>query len=164
MLLAIISDIHDNLTNLEKCLRWCGENKIEELICCGDMTNSETLKYLSRNFFGRIHLVRGNIEIYDKEEVEKYRNIAYCGRIGYFSINGKHIGLCHEPYLIKKVLELGECDIIFYGHTHKPWESLSSGVKAINPGTLGAVFQKATFAVWNSESGELELKLLELLK
>lgn len=163
MKIAIISDIHDNLINLEKCLRWCRENNIEELICCGDVTNCETLEFLSRNFAGKIHLVKGNMEIYNEKEVERYDNIKYYGRIGYFNINDKNIGFCHEPFLIRKVLEQGECDIIFYGHTHAPWIEKQDGITTVNPGTLGAVFQKATFAAWDSESGELELKILELI-
>ena len=40
MLIAIISDIHDNLVNLTKCLNWCNANKIKTIICCGDITNN----------------------------------------------------------------------------------------------------------------------------
>ena len=178
MRIAIISDIHDNLVNLEKCLTWCVNNNIEYLICCGDVTNSETLEFLAH--FNKsvgnqwyIYLVKGNMEIFEDKEVEKYKNVKFLGRVGRFNLEGKNIGLCHEPFLIKKVKELGKCDIIFYGHTHKPWlsfakateskENIESDTKLINPGTLGGVFQKATFAVWDSGSGELELKILEIL-
>ena len=64
MKIAIISDIHDNLVNLKKCLDWCGQNGAEAVICCGDVTNGETLAFLRDNFRGPIHLVRGNMEIY----------------------------------------------------------------------------------------------------
>lgn len=161
MKLAIISDIHDNLVNLKKCLDWCRENKVEEMICCGDVTNNETLQFLSQNFFGPIHLVRGNMEIYYDEEVESYKNVKYYGRTGRVKIGDKFFGLCHEPFLIEDVQKLGDCEIIFYGHTHKPWEELQNGVKIVNPGTLGGVFQRATFAVW--EDGSLTLKILELV-
>ncbi|MDP3043035.1 MAG: YfcE family phosphodiesterase [bacterium] len=163
MKIAIISDIHDNLINLKKCLNWCEENNIEELICCGDVTNSETLEFLSRNFTGKVHLVKGNMEIYGEKEVERYGNIKYYGRVGRAEINGKNVGICHEPFLIKKILEQGECDIIFYGHTHAPWTEKQDSITTVNPGTLGAVFQKATFAAWDSESGALELKVLEII-
>ncbi len=169
MKIIIISDIHDNLVNLEKCLNWCGKNKIKYLICCGDVTNSETLEFLACNFKGSIYLVRGNIEIYDENEVVQHSNIEYLGRVGKIKLDGKIIGVCHEPYLIGNVTELSSdgraarCDIIFYGHTHKPWEDKRDGVKIINPGTLGGMFAKATFAVYNAETEKIELKLLELL-
>ncbi|MBI4812599.1 YfcE family phosphodiesterase [Candidatus Falkowbacteria bacterium] len=179
MKVAIISDIHDNLVNLEKCLNWCRANGISRLICCGDITNSETLDFLSKNFLGQIYLVRGNLEIYpvellrtdkvgfngvnQKEEIKQYKNINYQGRTGIINIDRKVIGICHEPFLIEEIKKMSECDIIFYGHTHKPWISREDGVKLVNPGTLGAVFQKATFAVWDTEKDEPELKILELL-
>lgn len=162
MKLAIISDIHDNLITLGTCLNWCNANGVEQLICCGDVTNFETLEMVSKNFSGPIHLVKGNMEIFTDAEAKQLENVICYGKLARFELAGKKIGICHEPFLIGKVLELGACDIVFYGHTHKPWESKEYGVRAINPGTLGGVFQKATFAVWDTE-GDLELKILELL-
>jgi putative phosphoesterase len=163
MLIAIIADIHDNLENLMKFLSWCRENKADELICCGDVTNSETLGVLSKEFEGKIHLVSGNMEIFQKQEVEQYNNIKYYGRTGIFEIDGQTIGICHEPEFIDKILEQNDCKIIFYGHTHKPWMSSKKHkerfVMLANPGTLGGVLQRATFATMEGE--KLELKILD---
>ena len=161
MKVAIISDIHDNIPNLKKCLAYCAENNIEKIFCCGDVTNSETLKFLADNFQKEIYLVRGNMEIFKEAESEKYKNIIYFGRVARFELKGKKIGLCHEPFLSDYVLKKGECDMVFYGHTHKPWIEKKNNYLFVNPGTLGAVFQKATFAVWNLEEDEPELKILE---
>ncbi|MCK4553997.1 YfcE family phosphodiesterase [Candidatus Parcubacteria bacterium] len=171
MKIAIISDIHDNLVNLEKCLNWCNKEKVEQLICCGDITNSETLQFLAAHFKGIIHLVKGNVEIYNEEEIGQYNNIKYYGKAGRVELGGQTIGICHEPYFIDKIIKQGEYDIIFYGHTHKPWSSYAKasgdkieekdGIKLVNPGTLSAMFQKATFAVM--ENDNLELKILEQL-
>jgi len=205
MKFLIISDIHDNLVNLEKCVNWGRGENVENAICCGDIVNEETLKFLTENFKS-LYLVRGNLEIYDETEINKYDNsqtavapritanfllrnspaqsglkqsshenlplsaepikvnrINYLGRLGVFEIDGKIVGLCHEPWFIKKVLELKKCDLVFYGHTHEPWISEKDGRVTANPGTLGGVFNKASFAVWDSLSGKLELKILELL-
>ncbi|MFH0923193.1 MAG: YfcE family phosphodiesterase [Candidatus Falkowbacteria bacterium] len=163
MKIAVISDIHDNSVNLKKCLDWRRQNNIEEIICCGDVTNNETLKFLSNHFSGRIHLVRGNIELFPESEPEKYDNINYYGRIARIKIGEARIGICHEPYLTDYVLKKGGCDIVFYGHTHEPWEDRKNGARLINPGTLGAMFSKATFAVWDTESNHVELKILEIM-
>lgn len=163
MKIAIISDIHDNLENLKKCLDLCKSENIDQIICCGDVTNVETLNFLSSHFENTIRLVRGNMEIYEDEELLQFKNIEYYGRVGRFDILGKKIGFCHEPFLFDKVLELGRCEIVFYGHTHKPWIEKKKGVQFVNPGTLGAVFQKATFSIWDSEKGTLDLKILDLL-
>lgn len=163
MNIAIISDIHDNLINLEKCLAWCAENKIAEIICCGDMTNSETLNLFGKKFKNQIHLVEGNIELYTKEELKKFKHIHYYGKAGRFKIADKNIGICHAPYFINEIPQADNCDLIFYGHTHRPWLENTGGIKKINPGELGGMWGKATFAVWNTESDAIELKLLEWL-
>lgn len=163
MKIMIISDIHDNLVNLEKCLKWCAGNSIEKIICCGDVTNSETLKTLSDNFSGEIFLVQGNGEIYEDEEVAILKNYTYGGRTAIWEIDGQKVGVCHEPFLIKEVFAKGSPDIIFYGHTHKPWVETQNKIQIVNPGTLGGVFTAPTFAVWDTKSGKLELKLLNTL-
>ncbi|MBU0647251.1 MAG: YfcE family phosphodiesterase [Patescibacteria group bacterium] len=163
MFVVIISDIHDNLTNLKKSLSWCKENQVERLICCGDVCNSDTLKYLADNFAGTIDLVLGNMELYEEKEISRYKNINYLGLFGIINLAGKKIGICHKPELIAKVKEFGHCDLIFYGHTHQPWIREEEGVLIANPGTLGGVFFKASLAIWNSQTGGLELKILELM-
>jgi len=180
MKLTIFSDLHDNLVNFNKCLVWCGSNEIEGLIFAGDLTNEETLDYLAKNFSGNIYLVRGNIDNYDEGLLKNYPNIINLTRIGgVVQVGGRSIGLCHEPDLINNLLPLSP-EIIFYGHTHKPWSSFAKapaspaggsedkeetkkGVRLVNPGTLGGMFQKATFAVYDTASNEPELKILEEL-
>lgn len=166
MLVAIISDIHDNLENLGRFCRWCAAKKIDSMICCGDLTNGETLHFLADNFIGPIHLVRGNIELYDEAEISGYENIQYYGEIGKIKIGNQTVGFCHEPFKIDRIIYNQErnkekIDYIFYGHTHKPWTEERSRVKLFNPGTLGGVFQRATFAVWDTSTETVELRLLE---
>jgi len=163
MKFLIISDIHDNLANLEKCLQWGKSQLIKNIICCGDITNSETLKYLAENFSGKINLVKGNIELYKESETIKYKNINYFGLSGIVELAGKKIGICHKPELIADIKKQGYCDFIFYGHTHKPWIEEKNKIITANPGTLGGVFNKASFAVLDSKRGKLELKILESL-
>lgn len=163
MKIAIISDIHDNLENLKIALNWINKNKINKLICCGDVTNDETIEFLAHNFLKDIYLVKGNCALFDEKKVLNFKNISYFGKIGKINLAGKNIGICHEPFLRDAVLNLGRCDLIFYGHTHEPWEEEYQGVRTVNPGTLGGVFLKGTFAVWDTESGEMDLKILDKL-
>ncbi len=163
MKVIIISDIHDNHVNLNKCLSWCENNNIEELICCGDVTNIETIGTMAASFPGTIHLVRGNINLYKEKEIEKYANINNYGRLGFFKLDNYSIGLCHEPFLIEEVKKKGICDYIFYGHTHRPWIEEKNKINTVNPGTLGGMFQKGTFAVWDTTRNKIELKILETI-
>jgi len=163
MKIAIISDIHDNLVNLKKTLDWCLKNKVEKIVCCGDVTNFETIETMSKSFLGDIFLVSGNADIWYEEELEAYKNIKYLGEIGVVELDGERVGVCHEPFKIKDVLKKS-VSIIFYGHTHKPWIEKRDKINVINPGTLGGMFFRASFAVWETGKIEPELKLVEELK
>ena len=164
MKIAIISDIHDNVMNLLKCLDFCEKNNVEKLLCCGDVTNDETISTLGKKFPGPIFLVRGNAEIFNPEIIKKFENINDLGKVGAIEIDSVVVGMCHQPFLIDEVIEKYAPQICFYGHTHKPWIEERAGIKVINPGTLSGDFSKATFAFWDSASKEIKLILLESLE
>ncbi|PKM91567.1 hypothetical protein CVU82_03155 [Candidatus Falkowbacteria bacterium HGW-Falkowbacteria-1] len=162
MRLAIISDIHDNLANVGLFLKIIENDNIEKIICCGDVCNSETLEYLSKNFIKEIILIRGNMEIYKEDETANYKNINYLGRYGNINLDNIEIGICHEPLFMNNLLqENKKLNFIFYGHTHKPWISMRENATLINPGTLSGVFQKASFAIFDTKTKDIKLKILQ---
>ena len=166
MLIAIISDIHDNLANLKKCLDWCLLGGVEKIICCGDVTNLDTIDYLAKNFSGEIFLVGGNMELYEEKDLSQYKNISYSGEIGLRELGGLSLGFCHEPAKTRRVIKLSLTapDFIFYGHTHKPWLEHDGDTIIVNPGNVAGVFHQATFAVLNTATKQLDLKIIADLK
>ncbi|PIT93599.1 hypothetical protein COU00_03430 [Candidatus Falkowbacteria bacterium CG10_big_fil_rev_8_21_14_0_10_43_11] len=163
MRIAIISDTHDNVPNLEKALAWMKENKIEQLIFCGDLCAPSILKeVIAPQFSGQIHLVFGNAE--DRvltPHVAQFKNARHYGDQGEIEIDGHRVAFTHFPREAKELAERGKYDFVFYGHTHKPWTEKIGKTELLNPGTLAGLFNKATFAVWDTKTGELELKILE---
>lgn len=162
MLLAIISDIHDNLINLNKCLNWCKNNKIKKIICCGDVCNLETIKNLSLGFKGEIFLVAGNGELYKENDLKKFSNIVYCHQIGFKKINKLNISFCHESTKINTIQTTAKeiQDFIFYGHSHKPWLKKEEKTIIANPGNIAGIYFSPTFAVLDTTTKSLSLKLL----
>ncbi len=162
MLFAIISDIHDNAPNLKKCLDWCSKNGVEKIICCGDITNLETVSSLANKFTGEIFIVEGNCRLYEESDLNHFKNISYCGEIGIREEDNLKIGFCHEKRKIIKMLEIshGPLDFIFYGHSHKPWIEESGKTTVVNPGNIAGIWNPATFAVLETKNKKLELKIL----
>lgn len=161
MKIAVISDIHDNLANLDLFFGLIKEENIEKIICCGDVCNLETLEKLATGFSKKIYLVYGNAEIYQAEDVANFSNIIFLKRLGNIEIDDIKIGICHEPDFFRNLFGLEpNLNYIFYGHTHKPWMSIKNKAKLINPGTLGGVFQKPSFAIFDTESQKIKLKLI----
>lgn len=177
MLVCIISDSHDNITRIDQVLFFIKQKKIKTIIHCGDVATLETLKYLSENFNGKIYLSLGNVdEMHGLEK--KYnpptgrqvnlKNITVFEKFGELKIDNINISFCHFPCLSKELANTKKYDFVFYGHTHKPWEekikdknnpSTNSG-SLINPGTLAGMFNKSTFAILDTETKKIELKIL----
>lgn len=158
MKIAIVSDIHDNKINLDKFLAYCQTRKVDKIICCGDVTSSDTINYFATKFFGEIILARGNIDMWYDEELEGFSHINYLGREGGVVIVDKiRVGVCHEPRWFIE-LDKEKPQIVFYGHTHRPWQEKKKGVLYINPGTLGGMFMEGTFAIYDTKVKSLELK------
>jgi uncharacterized protein len=165
MLIAIISDSHDNLPNIEKAVKYINEQKIEVMIHCGDVCAPSILRLIAELFKGKeIHLVKGNVD----GDIEGFENdakkdgrISYHGQTGKVEIEGLKITFCHFPEVAKKMAESQKYDFAFYGHNHKPWQETIGKTTIINPGTLAGLFNKATFAIFDTETKKAQLILLE---
>jgi len=162
-MIAVFSDLHDNLANLEEFDRWCQGAGISQALFCGDLTNAETLKELAKKWSGELYFIQGNADNYAPEDVPELANFHNLGRYGRVVLAGRTIGLCHEPQYQETVLEQGPVEVLFYGHTHKPWQEEKTGVWLVNPGTLGGVYYPASFALYNPENNTWELKILNQL-
>jgi len=164
MKIAIISDSHDNLANLGKFLTWASENKIELIIHCGDVSAPSVIKEeLAPNFPGPFHFVHGNVA--DRELNEKIAkdlpNVHLHNDVGDLDLDGVKIAFCHYPWEADKLAETGKYDVIFYGHDHTPWEKTIGKTRLINPGTLAGMFNKPTFAVFDTKTKKASLILVE---
>jgi hypothetical protein len=176
MLIAIMSDIHDNIPNLKKVLDYCASNKVEKIICLGDLASLETLEYLNENFGGEIFFTFGNM---DNDYLQNYyfknnefKKTKIFKKEGKLEINGRKIGFAHFPRIAKGMCRTGKFDKVFYGHTHKPWVSSASEEASadqgkecliLNPGNVAGQFFPATFAVWNTENDKFELVRIDIL-
>jgi len=174
MKIAIISDIHNNETNLKKVLDFCGREKIETIICCGDLASQETLDFMNDNFWKGsstskevelphpvIHYVFGNMDndqLQDFKFVEKYKNTFIYKNFGEIEIENNQIGFIHFPREAKEMAESGKYDFVFYGHTHKPWTEKIGNCTLLNPGNVTGDFYPPTFAVWDTTNNNFELK------
>lgn len=160
MKIAIISDTHDNLANIEAFLVLAKEEKVEGLIHCGDVTTPETLEKLVENFEGPIKLVCGNAEIRREEFLtlaNKFPNLEVFAIRGEWQVDQLKVAFSHQPALNED--ETG-FNFVFHGHTHKPWFGEIGTTIIANPGTLGGVFTLPTFACLDTLTGRLELKKL----
>lgn len=159
MLIGIVSDTHDNMANFKKALEWLKEEGAGLVLHCGDIQSQETIGEAGK-IFSQVKFVRGNAD-FDLPEIPDWQEI---------EAGGKKIAFVHFPAEAKNLAQSGKYDLVFYGHTHRPClarQSLGDGGAGecllINPGELAGQFNKPTFALYDTDTGKLELKILEKL-
>jgi len=166
MKIVIVSDTHGNAANFKKVIKWLNKEKIQTILHCGDIGTPESLKESLVDFKGELFGVLGNMDKDFKIFIEDYNEIPRIKideDILEIEINKKKIAITHFPIAAKKLAQSQAYDLVFYGHTHKPWEEKVGECRLINPGELAGQFYKPTFAVYDTITDKLELKILEKL-
>ena len=79
---------------------------------------------------------------------------------GQIKIGGKKIAFCHFPEIGRDLAKTQKYDLVFYGHTHKPWEEKIGKTRLVNPGNIAGLFFRPSFAIYDTKTGKLELKIL----
>lgn len=157
MKIAIVSDTHDNMANFKKAMDWMKKERISLILHCGDISSQATVDEAIKYFPGEIKFVKGNadfeLDFPNKMEIE---------------FNGKSIAFTHFPDIAKKLAQSGKYELVFYGHSHRAWDEKvpvlgkkGGDCHMINPGELAGQFYKPTFAVYDTGTKKLELKILE---
>jgi len=160
MKIAIISDTHDNLGNLEKALKYINEQKAEVLIHAGDLEHVETLDFLCKKFHGKIYCVEGNAEI-DADESRRlaqiYPELNSFDELAELNLGGLSIAITHRPKDAKKLAATGKYDLVIHGHDHKPWQSFVGKCEILNPGNIADIGYPATLAIYDTETRKASL-------
>lgn len=102
-------------------------------ICAGDFTSKKTCLAL-KNASKKLVSVKGNCDTF---ELPEYIELKECGhKIGV--VHSNQLGRGNIDRLVEFGLSKG-IDILIFGHTHKPFLDLRSGVLLINPGSANGV-------------------------
>lgn len=162
MKIAIFSDLHDDLKNLNQLINYCQKEKIKELIFCGDLTREATLNYLLNNFSGKIFMVGGNADLFDQKILKNNKKVIFELALLKIKIEGLKIFVAHKPKDLEMFLKNSQekPDFAFHGHTHRPWIKSADGIIIANPGTLNGPSPQASFAILDSKTKKLELKIV----
>lgn len=167
MKIAIISDTHDNLATLKKAADWIRKENIKTIIHCGDIFKPETIKLGLKSFEGKIHIIfspaDADFSMIPKDSFSEIKGAKVFEEFGELNIDKRKIAFCHFPEIAKKLVDTQKYHLVFYGHDHKPWEKKIGKTKLANPGNLAGIFYKPTFAVYDTKTDKLELKILEKL-
>lgn len=163
MKIAIISDTHDHISNLNKVLDFIIAQKCEVLIHAGDLARTETLELICKKFNNPIYLVGGNADLNSDEIfdlVKKYKNLNYKNKTLEVELDKIKFAITHKPLDSKLLGASGKYDVVVHGHDHKPWQSFINKTMILNPGNLCDQRFDSTFAIYNTKTKTPILKIL----
>ena len=136
-MIGILSDSHDNLTRVREAVRLFNDAGCDLVIHAGDFVAPFAVEEL-RGLRAPVKAVYGNC---DGERAGLARAFAGLGEIRAAPLRFTHARLrfavCHLDGAAGKLADAKGCDVVVFGHTHRPLAERRDGVLLVNPGEAG---------------------------
>ena len=145
MLIAILSDTHDDMPRLVRAMAMIDTLQPQAIIHCGDLCSPDMLAPLANR---NAYFVFGNNDFaHDELRAEAKRlNITCLDHCGQLTLAGKTIIVMHgHDHRARDRVLMANVDYLFSGHTHLQHDSRQRSTRMINPGALFRAREK-TFA------------------
>lgn len=161
MRVLIISDTHSNHANLKRVLKQ--ETDRDLMIHLGDSEGCE--EYIEKLAGCPVEIVAGNCDFFSSLEQEKILEI---GRYKIFMTHGHYYNVNVGFEDIKREALGRGCNVVMFGHTHRPLLDCGPNLSVLNPGSLSYPRQDgraASYAVMElDDAGEAHFKIQFLKK
>lgn len=141
MKIGVISDTHNNLSNMIFGLNTFQEEGIDTIIHCGDLTDLDMVAHLAEFrvifAFGNMDYATGAI----KGRLMQMREDNYAGMIFRGDLSGISIAVTHSHIdgILMELVRENHYQWLFHGHTHEKRDEVVQGVRIVNPGALGGM-------------------------
>ena len=151
MQIAVLSDIHDHLEQLQKVLAQIGQ--AEAVLCCGDFCAPFTLEALADGFHGPVHAVFGNNDgdaFLMLAVAQQAGHVRFYKPVANLELGGKRIAVAHYPEVGEALALSGKFDAVFSGHDHVAHVKTLGTTLWGNPGEVMGRFGKASFGLYDT--------------
>ena len=143
MILGVVGDTHNRLSNVEKIIDIFNEKNVDKVIHTGDITQAKTLSRFSRlncpliGVYGNNDLEEKNLKDIAEQNGFNFQNPPFL-----LKISNKNIAIFHEPEDIENFLKKEpSIQLIVHGHTHRYRNEKIGKVKVINPGECAGIIK-----------------------
>ena len=157
MKIAILSDIHDNIWQLEVLL---ADLKADALLFCGDFCAPFTLAQLAEGFNGPIHVVFGNNDgdqYLLSQVAARFAHVTLHGDFAELEMGGRQVVVTHYPEIGEALARCGAYDLVCHGHSHEQAMERKGRTLRVNPGEVMGRFGLSTYALYDTETGQAEI-------
>jgi hypothetical protein len=168
MKVAVFSDIHDHIWNLQKAIKKVKEGKCGAIIFCGDMCAPFTAGILGEVGIP-VYSVWGNADkdhwIMVKKAGENLIATPLAQEFGEVELDGKKISYCHHPRLGQLLAESKYYDAVFHGHTHRTYKKKIGSTLVANPGAICGIVGgrpgPSSFMIYDTKKNSLTTKQIK---
>ena len=165
MLIGVIADTHDHMSNIAQAVSILNKRNVDALIHCGDFVSPFTynaFKELNNKIKEKFYGVFGNN---DGDRVFLKENLGrICDLVGMeliIKLDGKKIYATHiaSEDTVEALAQSGHFDIVLIGHTHNIiTKRYENGTLVVNPGeACGYLSDRPTFAIVDTVKMEAEI-------
>lgn len=163
MQIGIISDTHDNLTNIRKAVSVFAAEGVQTVLHGGDFCSPFTLAEFKPlvDKGAKMYAVFGNNDGDKLLLAQRGEGIcSFKDGVYVLTVEGKRIVLMHYPDVSEDLLQGGSFDLVVCGHNHRA-AIKGEGKVLVNPGTCaGYLAERATVAI--VDTTDMKAKLVEL--
>lgn len=156
MKVLVISDTHGKHENLEKVLGL--EQPVDLAVHLGDAEGCED--YIEKIVGCPLFIVSGNSDFFSALEQEQECGI---GKYKVLITHGHYYNVNAGVEDIKREAISRGCDVVMFGHTHRPLIDYGKNIIAINPGSLSYPRQegrKPSYIIMEiDESGDADFQI-----
>lgn len=162
MRLAILSDSHDNIWNLERALKQL-DKSVSALLFLGDFCAPFSLKQIADAYSGPIHCVPGNNDgdmFLLMTIAAQAGNVQFYNPVGDLKFGESRIAITHYPEIGEGLAATGKYQAVFSGHTHEFMQEQVGDTLWVNPGEIMGRFGEPSFGYFDTEAGQFERVLV----
>ena len=162
MLIGAISDTHDNITQVEKAIKYLNDEKADLVLHAGDYVAGFVIpkfKFLNCKLIGVFGNNDGDHELL-KKRFSETSNCTIHDHFAKVELEGYRIALLHgeENELLKAIIDSGYFNAVIHGHSHNSSVEKRGKTLTINPGELcGYLTGKHTLALLDTVKNEAEI-------
>ena len=158
MIVAILSDSHDNIWKLEAAMPHL--RRAAAVVHCGDLCSPFTLRMLADGVEGRpVNVVWGNNDgdkLLMTRVAGQFQNVRLHGDFAELAFEGAAVAVNHYPEIAHGLALSGKYQIVCYGHNHTSREERIGGCLLLNPGELAGIQGRSTIALVDTSDLSLE--------
>jgi uncharacterized protein len=161
-MIGILSDSHDNLEKLRRAVRLFEDARCDLVVHAGDFVAPFAVQEL-HSLSCPVKAVFGNCDGEKKGLAAAFHGV---GTVAEPPLEFEHAGLkflvSHLNAPVRGLIKEKRCDVLIFGHTHKPEIRRENGILIINPGETGGwVHGKSTAALFDPTDLSAEILSLD---